>query len=135
MSKADVEMPRLTVLLSIGGSLEEPVRDLAFRHIRFSHSTWSGPSGPEGYASQQSGSYLTGRASAYPTDPVASCPQGCAAFESMRNEWMQMPASVQVSAAERITFEGDIFAHLGQYALGIGNDSRCNALWRWPCHW
>jgi hypothetical protein len=123
MSKADVEMPRLSVLLSIGGSLDQPVRDLVFRNIRFSHTTWSGPSGPEGYASQQSGSYLTGRASAYPADPIASCPQGCPAFESMRNEWMQMPASVQVSAAERITFEGDIFAHLGQYALGIGNDS------------
>ena len=123
MSKVDVEMPRLTVLLSIGGSLEEPVRDLAFHHIRFSHSTWSGPSGPEGYASQQSGSYLTGHASAYPADPIASCPQGCPAFESMRNEWMQMPASVQISAAERITFEGDVFAHLGQYALGVGNDS------------
>jgi len=123
MSKVDVEMPRLAVLLSIGGTLEEPVRDLVFRHIRFSHSTWSGPSGPEGYASQQSGSYLTGRASAYPADPIASCPQGCPAFESMRNEWMQMPASVQISAAERITFEGDVFAHLGQYALGVGNDS------------
>ncbi len=41
----------------------------------------------------------------------------------MRNAWNQMPASVQVSAANRITFDHDIFAHLGQYALGIGNDA------------
>ncbi len=40
----------------------------------------------------------------------------------MRNEWNQMPASVQVSAAEGITFEGDVCARLGQYALGVGND-------------
>ena len=123
MSKVDVELPQLTVLLSIGGSLDDPVRDLVFRHIRFSHTTWLGPSGQEGYASQQSGSYLTGHPPTYPADPLASCPQGCPAFESMRNEWMQMPASVQVSAAGRITFDGDIFAHLGQYALGIGNDA------------
>jgi hypothetical protein len=82
-----------------------------------------GPSSPEGYASQQSGSYLTGRAIAYPADPLSTCKFGCTEFESVRNEWRQMPASVQVSAAERITFDGNVFAHLGQYALGIGNDA------------
>lgn len=123
LTRADVELPRVAVLVSIGNSLDQPVRDLTFRHIRFSHTTWLGPSGPEGYASQQSGSYLTGRALAYPEDPIAACPQGCRAFESMRNEWSQIPASVQVSASERITFDQDIFAHLGQYALGIGNDA------------
>jgi hypothetical protein len=123
ISKFDVKLPRLAVLVSIGGSLDEPVHDLAFRGIRFSYTTWLGPSSEEGYASQQSGSYLAGRATAYPADPIASCAQGCATFESMRNEWLQMPASVQVSAAERITFDHDVFAHLGQYALGIGNDA------------
>lgn len=123
LSKADVELPRVSVLISIGGNLDEPVRDLTFRGIRFSHTTWLGPSGEEGYASQQSGSYLTGHALAYPSDPITACAQGCREFESMRNEWKQMPASVQVSAAERITFDNDVFAHLGQYALGIGNDS------------
>lgn len=123
ISKADVELPRLAVILSIGNSLDAPVRDLTFRGIRFSHTSWLGPSSEEGYASQQSGSYVTGRALAYPADPIATCAQGCPAFESVRNEWKQMPASVQVSAAERITFDGNVFAHLGQYALGIGNDS------------
>ncbi|HMF53308.1 MAG TPA: right-handed parallel beta-helix repeat-containing protein [Edaphobacter sp.] len=123
LSKADVELPHLTVLIAIGNSLDEPVRDLAFRGIRFSHTTWLGPSGEEGYASQQSGSYLTGRALAYPSDPIATCAVGCRAFESMRNEWHQMPASIQVTASERITFDHNTFAHLGQYALGIGNDA------------
>jgi hypothetical protein len=123
ITKADVELPRIAVLLSIGNSLDEPVHDLTFRGIRFSYTTWLGPSSEEGYASQQSGSYLTGHALAYPADPIGTCAQGCPAFESMRNEWQQMPASVQVSAAERITFDGDIFAHLGQYALGVGNDT------------
>lgn len=119
----DVELPRLQVLLAIGNSLDQPVRDLVFRGLRFSHTTWLGPRGPEGYASQQSGSYLVGHALAYPADPLATCHHGCPAFESVRNEWKQMPASVQVSAAEHITFDHDIFAHLGQYALGIGNDA------------
>ena len=123
LTSADVELPRVSVLLSVGNSLGAPVQDLNFRGIRFSYTSWLGPSGEQGYASQQSGSYLTGRAAAYPADPVATCAVGCREFESVRNEWQQMPASVQVSAASRIAFQNDVFAHLGQYALGIGNDA------------
>jgi hypothetical protein len=123
ITTADIELPHLTALISIGNSLANPVENLTFRNIRFSHTTWLGPSSNEGYASQQSGSYLTGHAAAYPSDPIKECPQGCPAFESVRNTWRQMPASIQVSAAEHITFDHDVFAHLGQYALGIGNDA------------
>ena len=119
----NVELPRLTILMSIGNSLAEPVHDLTFHGIRFSYTTWLGPSTNQGYASQQSGSYIKGLSPYYPKDPLKSCTHGCPDFESVRNEWSQMPASVQVSAAHRITFDHDIFAHLGQYALGIGNDS------------
>ena len=121
-----VELPRLTALLAVGNSLDAPVEDLIFRGLRFSHTTWLGPASAEGYASQQSGSYLAGTAVAYPTDPFKTCPFGCPAFETRRNEWSQMPASVQVAAAARVTFEEDVFAHLGQYALGIGNGSTAN---------
>lgn len=121
-----VELPRLTTLLAVGNSLDALTQDLTFRNIRFSHTTWLGPATAEGYASQQSGSFLTGRALAYPANPLTECRMGCTAFESMRNEWSQMPASIQVTAAQRITFTNDIFAHLGQYALGIGNDATAN---------
>jgi hypothetical protein len=126
IEQMQVELPRITVLMAIGNSLDAPVKDLAFRGIRFSHTTWLGPATDEGYASQQSGSYLTGRAVTYPANPLTECKFGCPAFETRRNEWSQMPASIQVAAAERITFENDIFVHLGQYALGIGNDADAN---------
>ena len=119
----DVELPRLTVLLSIGDSLDAPVKNLEFQGIQFSHTTWLGPSTDQGYASQQSGSYLAALSADYPSDPLVSCTHGCPNFESVRSDWKQMPASIQVSAAEAITFDRDVFAHLGQYALGIGNDS------------
>lgn len=123
ITKADVELPRIPTLVSISGTLDDPVQDFSMIGIRFSYSSWLGPSSEQGYASQQSGTFLAGRASAYPADPIATCAQGCPDFESMRNQWQQMPAAVQVSAAKRITFEDNIFAHLGQYALGIGNDA------------
>jgi hypothetical protein len=122
----DVELPRLPVLLAIGNSLDRPVHDLAFRGIRFSHTSWLGPSTHEGLASQQSGSFLSGHAALYPADALTRCAVGCPAFESMRNKWSQVPAAIQVAAAERITFDQDVFAHLGQYALGIGNDADAN---------
>ena len=126
IAQIDVELPRLPVLMAIGNSLDAPVHDLTFRGIRFSHTSWLGPSTSEGYASQQSGSYLAGRAPLYPADALTACAQGCPAFESMRNEWRQVPASIQVAAASLITFDRDVFAHLGQYALGIGNDADAN---------
>jgi hypothetical protein len=52
---------------------------------------------------------------------------GCIEFETRRNDWSQMPAAVQVSAAERVVFDQDIFAHLGQIALGIGNNADAHA--------
>lgn len=126
ISKLDVELPHLTVLMAIGNSLDEPVEELSFSHIRFSHTTWLGPDTEEGYASQQSGSFLSGHAVAYPANPLVDCKFGCPAFETVRNEWSQMPASIEVAAAERITFDDCVFAHLGQYALGIGNDADAN---------
>jgi len=119
----DVELPRLTVLMAITGTLDAPVDELSFRGITFEHTTWLGPSGDEGYASQQSGSFVTGHLGTFPADVVKTCPQGCTQFERTRSEWSQMPASIEVAAAERITFDHDTFAHLGQYALGVGNDA------------
>jgi hypothetical protein len=126
LNRVDVELPRLTVLVAVGNSLDEPVEELSFSHLRFSHTTWMGPGTVEGYASQQSGSFLTGQSPAYPENPLVDCKFGCPAFETMRNLWSQMPASVEVAAAAKITFEDDAFAHLGQYALGIGNDANAN---------
>ncbi|MFZ1940156.1 MAG: right-handed parallel beta-helix repeat-containing protein [Terracidiphilus sp.] len=126
INKLDVELPRLTVLLAVGDRLDRPVHDLMFRGIRFSHTSWLGPSSDEGLASQQSGTFIVGRAPDYSADAFTNCAVGCPAFESMRNKWSQTPAAVEVAAAERITFDQDVFADLGQYAVGIGNDADAN---------
>jgi hypothetical protein len=122
-----VELPRLPYLMAIGGTYERPLRDLSFRGIRFSYTSWMGPSSNEGYAAQQSGAFLTGVSPARPKDAIQSCRWGCVEFETRRNDWQQMPAAVQVSAAERVVFDRVIFAHLGQIALGIGNNADAHA--------
>ncbi|GIM90063.1 cellulose binding domain-containing protein [Paractinoplanes toevensis] len=117
----DVELPRLTSLLQVSGGYSAPAHDLTFAGITFAHTTWLTPSSSIGYADQQSGTFLA-QAYQQPSNFLTSCQSGCQQFEATRNSWRQAPAAVQVSAAIGITFSGDTFAHLGQVALGIGND-------------
>jgi hypothetical protein len=126
MGRISVELPRLQSLISIAGSYERPVSDLQFRRLSFRSTSWLGPSGPEGYASQQSGSFVAGAMPQYPADPIRDCSWGCWAFEAMRNKWRQQPAAVQVAAATRIVFDNDQFSELGQIALGVGNNPDAN---------
>lgn len=122
----EVVVPTLETLVSISGTPDKPVERLAFRGLRFSHSSWLGPSRDTGYANQQSGAYLSDESPLHPEDAWENCGWGCVEFESMRLKWHQIPAAVQVSAARDITFEGNEFTQLGQVALGIGNEPQAH---------
>jgi hypothetical protein len=124
MQGVDVELPLLQSLLDISGSYGNPAQGLAFNGIQFSGTTWLGPSTSDGYADQQSGTFITG---SWQQPAFGSCFFGCHLFEATREHWDQMPAAVQVSAASGITFSGDTFSELGQAGLGIGNDADANA--------
>ncbi|MGW2638423.1 RICIN domain-containing protein [Streptomyces sp. NPDC001348] len=121
-----IELPRLQSLLGISGSYGTPATGLSFTGIRFTGTSWLGPSGPDGYADQQSGAHITG-VFAMPANWLSTCKSGCTQFEATRNHWAQMPAAVQVSAATGITFSGDTFSELGQVGLGVGNDGVATA--------
>jgi len=114
MSKADVELPQLEVLISIGGSYDQPAHDLAFQGLTFSNTSWLGPNSSDGYANQQTGAFISGPKSQYPE------------FEATRPAWHQMPGAVQVSAAKNISFVRDRFINLGEVGLGIGNDDNAH---------
>jgi hypothetical protein len=126
MARILVELPRLQSLLSVAGSYDRPVRDLQFRRLSFRTTSWLGPSGPEGYASQQSGSFIAGQVPNYPAEPIRDCSWGCWPFEAMRNRLRQQPAAVQVAGATRVVFDDVQFSELGQVALGIGNNPDAN---------
>ncbi|HEY0499246.1 MAG TPA: ricin-type beta-trefoil lectin domain protein [Kutzneria sp.] len=125
-AQSDIELPRLTSLLDIGGSYSAPAHDIAFKGIHFEHTTWLTPSTSVGYADQQSGTFFP-RAEQQPSDFLSSCQSGCQLFEGARNDWAQAPAAVQVSAASGITFADNTFTNLGEVALGIGNDADAHA--------
>ncbi|MEQ0564501.1 RICIN domain-containing protein [Amycolatopsis sp. NEAU-NG30] len=122
----EVVLPRLTSLVQISGTYDNPARNLTFKGLSFEHTTWLTPSTSVGYANQQTGTFLPA-AAPMPGDFLTSCQSGCRLFEGARNSWAQAPAAVQVSAASGITFSGNTFTHLGQVALGIGNDANAHA--------
>ncbi|MFI0774491.1 right-handed parallel beta-helix repeat-containing protein [Streptomyces sp. NPDC021212] len=123
---SDVELPQLTSLMQIGGTYDNPAHDITVQNIRFEYSTWLQPGTSIGYADQQNGAFLAATHQ-QPNDFLTSCQSGCPLFEAARNSWHQIPAAVQVSAARGITFTGNTFTHLGQVALGIGNDANAHA--------
>jgi hypothetical protein len=127
LANADVQLPRLQTLVEVGGTYGEPARNLRFAGLTFTGTTWLGPSSPDGYANQQTGAFIAGVQPTRPADAFTSCATGCRGFEGARNGWSQMPAAVQVSAAEGITFEGNTFVNLGSIGLGIGNDANAHA--------
>ncbi|MBO3731757.1 RICIN domain-containing protein, partial [Glycomyces niveus] len=127
MANAKVELPRLKTLFEVGGTYDQPVRGLVFSGLTFTGTTWTEPGSNNGYANQQTGTFITGVQQHRPADAFTSCRSGCKGFEAARNGWAQMPAAVQVSAADGITFSDNRFVNLGSVGLGIGNDANAHA--------
>ncbi|GAB2961378.1 RICIN domain-containing protein [Saccharothrix stipae] len=126
MSTVSVELPVLQSLVDVGGTYDAPAHHISFSGITFTGTTWLGPSSNQGYADQQTGAFMTGNWN-WPGDRLTSCQNGCTQFEAARPHWNQMPAAVQVSAANNITFSESQFVNLGQTAIGIGNDANAHA--------
>ncbi|WP_043633231.1 ricin-type beta-trefoil lectin domain protein [Nonomuraea candida] len=124
MGKAGVELPVLQSLVHVGGTYDAPAHHISFSGITFTGTSWLGPGGDQGYVDQQTGAYIAGD---WSRPAFASCHQGCREFEATRPHWYQMPAAVQVSAADAITFSDSRFVNLGQTAIGIGNDANAHA--------
>ncbi|MEO6082886.1 MAG: RICIN domain-containing protein [Umezawaea sp.] len=126
MGSTSVELPVLQSLVDVGGTYDARAHHMTFSGITFTGTTWLGPSSNQGFADQQTGSYIAGNWN-WPADRITSCQSGCTQFEAARPNWFQMPAAVQVSAADNITFTDSQFVNLGQTAIGIGNDANAHA--------
>ncbi|MGN9908781.1 RICIN domain-containing protein [Phytohabitans sp. LJ34] len=124
MSTASVELPALQSLVNIGGTYDAPAHHITFTGVTFTGTSWLGPSSNQGYIDQQTGAYIAGN---WSWPGFTSCHNGCTQFEAARPNWFQMPAAVQISAANNVTFSDSQFVNLGQTAIGIGNDANAHA--------
>src|SRR5436305_3646322 len=118
--RLDVVAPRLETLVSGDGTPEAPVHDISFRSLRFAYATWLRPSTPEGLSEIQATYSLTGTG-AYATQGLCqfidggTCPFG---------NWTKTPGNVSFRYDRAISFDGDLFAHLGAAGLDLGDGSQ-----------
>ncbi|MEV0718246.1 ricin-type beta-trefoil lectin domain protein [Asanoa sp. NPDC050611] len=124
MNSVAVELPTLQSLVSVGGTYDAPAHHLTFSGITFTGTSWLGASSNQGYVDQQTGAYISGN---WSWPGFSTCHNGCPQFEATRPNWQQMPAAVQVSAANNVTFSDARFVNLGQTAIGIGNDANAHS--------
>ncbi|MEV0157318.1 ricin-type beta-trefoil lectin domain protein [Micromonospora sp. NPDC050686] len=124
MSNVRVELPTLQSLIQIGGTYDAPAHHVTLTGITFTGTSWLGASSNQGYVDQQTGAYIYGN---WTWPGFTTCHNGCPQFEATRPNWQQMPAAVQISAANTITLSDSQFVNLGQTAIGIGNDANAHA--------
>ena len=149
LTKADVELPQLQLLLAIGAACPSAVAAGA-ECVPFVASdptkavAYAAPASGDPYAQPAHDLVFSGltfshtswlepntdgladqQTGGFLVGPRSNFPGGGQApvFESARPHWHQIPAAVQVSAAKNISFVRDRFVALGQVGLGIGNDA------------
>ena len=153
LTKVDVELPQLQLLLIVGGACPSgatsgvacvsptagnPTQAVAYaapaggdpyaqpaHDLVFSGLTFSHTS----WLEPNTDGFADQQTGGFLVGPRSNFPGGgqTPMFEAARPHWLQMPAAVQVSAAKNISFVRDRFVDLGQAALGIGNDASAHA--------
>jgi hypothetical protein len=115
LNTADVELPILETLIVGQGTLGQPIHNIRFEGLTFSYATWLGPSGNNGYVSDQSGQILIG------SDHSPN-------FIGHDQNVVPTPGNLSFTFANQITFYGNIFQHLGAVGLQFGFGSKNNTI-------
>ena len=104
-------VPALETLVEVVGSAERPVRNVTFKGVTFSHTTWMRPS-EKGHVPLQAGMYLV---EAYKLRPQIDRPNN---YKLDNQGWLgRADAAVELRYTEDINFDGCRFEHLGGSGL------------------
>ena len=120
--------PVIPTLFNIIGTPDRPVRNITFKGVTFSHTTWMRPS-EKGHVPLQAGMYLT---EAYKLRPQIDRPNN----HKLDNQgWLgRADAAVEVRYAENVNFDGCRFEHLGgsglDYVIGCNGGSVTNSIFK-----
>lgn len=107
LASARVVLPTAQALVDLRGTASRPVEHVRFAGLTFADATWTAPSGPEGYAADQSGFHLTGS---------GNRPNAVGHVERPT----RTPGNVRALHARHVTFTGNDFRRLGGVGLDLG---------------
>lgn len=106
MKSAEVIVPAVETLLKVEGTPDNPVKDVTFEGVTFSHATWMRPS-VSGHAPLQAGMYMI---EAYKLRPKMNRPNGDHKLDNQG--WVGRPAAaVSLNCAENVSFSKCTFKH------------------------
>ena len=112
MSTVSVELPQLQSLVNVGGTYDAPAHHISFSGHHVHRHQLARPQQQPGLRRPADRRVHHRQLDRRPTRST-SCQSGCPQFEATRPNWNQMPAAVQVSAANTITFSDSQFVNLG----------------------
>ncbi|MGW4397341.1 glycoside hydrolase family 2 TIM barrel-domain containing protein [Amycolatopsis nivea] len=110
MTTAHVAIPVAEHLLTVAGTLDDPVHDIAFEGLGFTGAAWRNPDSAEGYAGAQAGYYVSGTR----TGTISGAGE----------DYARTPAAVTVTAGERIRFTGGTVHGLGGAGLALSGGTK-----------
>lgn len=126
MKTAVVIVPAVETLMQVEGTPDNPVKDVTFEGITFSHATWMRPS-VSGHAPLQAGMFMI---EAYKLRPKQVRPNGDHKLDNQG--WVGRPAAaVSLNSAENVSFSRCTFEHIASTGLDYhlyikgGNVERC----------
>ncbi|MFE6735875.1 hypothetical protein [Microbacterium sp. NPDC057650] len=108
----DITLPHLERVMTVAGSLADPVHDIRFEGLQFSYATWLSPS-RTGFAEVQSNLHITGapnQGKCTVTPTPGTCPYGALT---------QPLGNVDVSGSRDVAFVGNTFKALGGAGLSV----------------
>lgn len=106
MKSAEVIVPAVETLLKVEGTPDNPVKDVTFEGVTFSHATWMRPS-VSGHTPLQAGMYMI---EAYKLRPKMNRPNGDHKLDNQG--WVGRPAAaVSLNCAENVSFSKCTFEH------------------------
>jgi hypothetical protein len=120
MSKAEVVAPALTTLMLVKGTLDQPVHDVRFEGLTFSHATWLRPS-ELGHPDAQA-NFIE------PPDNTYERPENEHGFVPVNGEHSKSPANVVLDAAKGVEIADCTFTALGSAGLDVQDGAQDNAV-------
>lgn len=112
ISEVNAIVPAIETLVQIAGTIDNPVKNIQFKNVRFNHTTWMRPS-LYGHVPLQAGMYMI---DAYRITPKS--PRKYNDLSLDNQGWLGRPAaSIQVRFAQEIDFLSCDFEHLGSAGL------------------
>jgi len=121
MSKVEVIAPKLETLVEVKGTLDNPVIDIRFEGLTFSHATWLRPSSKLGHPDVQ-GNFIE------PPDNGYFRKIEDKGWVPVCGEHVKSPANIIVDAGHGISFESCVFTALGGAGLDLQNGAQGNSV-------